>query len=465
MFSNLRLGIFVKVLGLDRWVRGRFTPMGRVLLGSLVAVGLFALNPRISQAWLLAVVLLTLILIALGQAPWFRPKFRLRRQLPAYATVGRDLNYTVLIENCSRRVLPVCQIREQPARLRTRELRGSNAESGDWDVLHSALSYPQFVRSMRLRDGFRARRGNTVELAPGHQASLNLRLAPLRRGYVNLYRLCLERVDPLGIFRAWQQQRITDRLLVLPRRYRLRWRDRSGRNQRPGSGRAQSSSTGGSVDFARLREYRQGDPMRHIHWRAWAHLGTPVVMEFHQQTPGRSALIMDTFAVAPGDREAFEEAVSVAASFCGDSHWCDGRLELLLLGEQPVRLGYGPQSGDQSSGMDAMLEALACVQPAREYTPEMLVQAARRELEGIEQCICVFLDYGSAHQKLLRDLQLNGISTLVLVVHTDAHKRIRQTGPMATAPRQLLAVKPGEAAQVLGDLPVTRQHSKLAYSA
>ncbi len=433
--------------------------MGRILLGSLVAVGLFALNPRITQAWLLAIVLLTLILVALCQAPLYRPQVRLRRLLATYATVGHRLHYQVLIENRSRRALPESGLREQPARFRARDLLQNKSDQDLSLLLNRQLSYQRFARLMCLRDGFQGERSSSVEIAPGRQTRVSLSLSPQRRGYLSLSRLCLERVDPLGIFRAWSEQGLTDRLLVLPRRYPLHWRDSSGRNKRSGSGRAQSSSTGGSVDFARLREYRHGDPMRHIHWRAWAHLGTPVVMEFHQQTPGRSALLLDTFTAGASELEAFEEAVSVAASFCGDSKWCDGRLELLLLGEQPVRLGSGPQGGGKGVGIDAMLEALACVQPAREYTPELLAKAARRELEGIEQCICVFLDYDAARQALLHDLQLNNISLLVLVVNADAHQRILQPGVMATMAPQLLGIVPGEAARVLAHLPPARSRA------
>ncbi len=462
MFNRLQLGAFVKAYRFDQWLRGRFTALGRALLGTLVAVGLFAMNPRITQAWLLAIVLLAVILVALSQAPFFRPRVRMRRQLPAYATVGHDLQYQVLIENRSRRTLPEVMVRERPPRLRLRDLLEGRDE-GRPALGSGRLSYPHFIRLVRFREGFTSARSTCAELAPGRRAQVGFSLMPVRRGYLNLTRLCLERVDPLGIFRAWREQQSANRLLVLPRRYPVRWRESSGRNRRLGSGRAQSSATGGNVEFARLREYRPGDPMRHIHWRAWAHLQTPVVMEFHQPAPGRSALILDTFVADPRATDVFEEAVSVAASFCADSGWCDGRLELLLLGDKSVRLDTGSPAGVQGNGIDAMLEALACVQPARADTPESLAGAARRELEGIEQCICVFLNYDSARQALLRDLQMMAINLLVLVVHGEAHQQIRQPGRMAGMARQLVAIAPGEAARVLMALPTPQSHQTLAF--
>jgi len=457
MFNRLRLGAFVKVHRFDRWLRGRFTAVGRALLGTLVAVALFALNPRITQAWLLAIVLLTLLMVAMGQAAFFRPRVRLRRHLPACATVGHDVHYQLLIANQSRRTLPAVKVRERPPRLRVRDLL-EGEDKGRLVLGIGRAGYPRFMRFIRLRDGFLSERGCCAELAPGRRMRVGLSLMPTRRGYLSLTRLCLERVDPLGIFRAWREHPLRNRLLVLPRRFPLRWQESSGHNKRLGSGRAQSSATGGNVEFARLREYRPGDSMRHIHWRASAHLQTPVVMEFHQQAPGRSALILDTFVADPLATDVFEEAVSVAASFCGDTGWCDGRLELLLLGEQSVHLGCGPSGGTQGNGIDAMLEALACVQPARSNTPELLANAARRELEGIEQCICVFLDYDSVRQELLRDLQLMEVNLLVLVVHADAHHQIRRPGLMAGRVQQLVAIAPGEAAQVLLELPFPQRY-------
>ncbi len=464
--SKIRVRLFVKVHRLDRWIKDRFTPMGRALLGSLVAVGLFSLNPRLTQAWLLAIVLLTVILVAVIQAPWFRPALRIRRQLPAYATVGHPLLYSITLENRSKWDLPSVQVLEKAPRLRFRDLLQSTAGPGGVAIFKFASGYPQFVRLIRLRDGFRAERSECDGLGEGDARRLSLRIAPLRRGYLQLSRLCLERIDPLGVFRAWYEIPGSDQVLVLPRRYPLLWRDDSGRNRRQGSGRAQSSATGGSVDFARLREYRQGDPIRHIHWRAWAHLGTPVVMEFHQQTPGRSALILDTFPCAITDATVeashFEEAVSVAASFCGDTHWCNGRLELLLLGEQTVHLGSGPQGSNLGFGVDAMLEALACVQPAPGQSPERLVHLARRELAGVEQCICVLCDFDESRQALLRDLQVQNISVLVLVVHAQAQARIDQalmdqSGELKIMPQQVVAIVPGQAAQVLAQLPTVQR--------
>src|SRR5206468_1933896 len=70
------------------------------------------------------------------------------------------------------------------------------------------------------------------------------------------------------------------------------------------------SSVGDSEEFASLRDYRPGDPLRRIHWRSVARVGRPVVREYQGEFFVRHALVLDTFAGRP-ESHVFEEAVSV----------------------------------------------------------------------------------------------------------------------------------------------------------
>jgi len=53
------------------------------------------------------------------------------------------------------------------------------------------------------------------------------------------------------------------------------------------------------------------------------------------------------------------------------------------------------------------------------------------------------------------------INLLVLVVHADARHRIRRPGLMAGPAQQLVAIAPGEAAQVLMELPTPQRYQAL----
>ena len=64
-------------------------------------------------------------------------------------------------------------------------------------------------------------------------------------------------------------------------------------------GVALAANIGRSEEFVSLREYRHGDPVRHIHWRSWAKTGKPIVKEFEDEFFVRHALVLDTFTDEP----------------------------------------------------------------------------------------------------------------------------------------------------------------------
>lgn len=135
-------------------------------------------------------------------------------------------------------------------------------------------------------------------------------LSGLRRGIQSVGPLYLEHLDGLGLTRrisclgeprsieVWPQIHEVDRL-EMP-------------SQRAGTESEVAIGHSGEADDVVTREYRRGDAMRRVHWRATARAGELQVRqeEHHSETVAR--ILLDT-APAPDER-AFELAVSVAAS-------------------------------------------------------------------------------------------------------------------------------------------------------
>jgi uncharacterized protein (DUF58 family) len=448
-FGSVNRWLFRRVLGLDRWTRARFTPLGRLLLGALIAVGLFALNPRATLAYQLALVLLAIIVAAMLWAPLFRSRLRARRLLPRFATVGAPVAYTLEVRNLGRRTLRAVELcdevrvpRADPARLRAADAGGRR---GGW--FDRRMGYTRFVHALRVLEGARCHASRLPVLAPGSAARVSMELEPLRRGYVTLDTLRVARPDPTGVFRALRRLPLPDRLLVLPRRYPVSWDGGGASQQRPRDGGSRSQAGGGGADFARLREYRPKDSLRHIHWRAWARLGEPVVKEFFDESPSRNALVLDTAAGDDCTPAAFEEAVSVAASFVADAGWRSGRLDLLVAGDEAVHLGQG----NEGEGVGRMLEVLACVERCASSTITPLAETVQRRLGGFGACVLVLLDWDPPRQALARSAQAAGVSTLVLVVAEQAPQRLRASADPID-PARVHAIVPGDAARVLASL-------------
>jgi len=210
--------LFNRVLRIDRWTRTRFTPLGRMLLASLIGVGLFALNPRATLAYQLAVMVLAVVVASVLWAPLFRPRLRLRRSLPRYATVDMPLRYSLELINQGVRALDDLYLRDEPRHVEpTAALAQARAELATGrGMFRPRVGYMRFMRTMRRMEGARCS-GAHVELAPpGQPVQVPMELVPLRRGYLYLDDVQVTRTDPLGVFRALERLRHRDRVLGCP---------------------------------------------------------------------------------------------------------------------------------------------------------------------------------------------------------------------------------------------------------
>ncbi len=180
----------------------------------------------------------------------------------------------------------------------------------------------------------------------------------MRRGVVQLASVTIARPDPLGIYRALRKQPLPQSVVVLPKRYALPPIALPGGMKYQQGGVAMAAHIGQSEEFVSLREYRRGDPPRHIHWRSWAKAGKPIVKEFEDEFFVRHALVLDTFTPRPHS-DVFEEAVSVAASFACTVLTQESLLDLLFVGPE----AYCFTAGRGLAHADQMLEILASVQP------------------------------------------------------------------------------------------------------
>ena len=202
-------------------------------------------------------------------------------------------------------------------------------------------------------------------------------------------------------------------LPILPRRYALPALALPGARQYQHGGVALATAIGESEEFVSLRDYRPGDPTRRIHWRSWAKVGRPVVKEFQDEHFARHALILDTFAGASGGA-AFEEAVSVAASFACTLETQESLLDLLFIGDRAYTLtiGRGVAHADQ------MLGLLATVAPAPDASLEALENLVLHHAPSVSGWVGIFLEWDDARRKLIRKLMSLGVPVMVLVIRT-----------------------------------------------
>ena len=108
---------------------------------------------------------------------------------------------------------------------------------------------------------------HAADAAAGASAAVTLSAASAQRGWMATPRIRLSTRFPLGLFRAWSYWEPDLKALVYPF-------PEVGAPALPMTGAASADGHGhaGHDDFAGIRSYQQGDPLRHLAWRQIARL-------------------------------------------------------------------------------------------------------------------------------------------------------------------------------------------------
>jgi len=410
------------------WLLRRFTPAGLAVLGGLVismGMGLDTDNNSMYQAFPL---LLGLVLVAMAFCGPFRPRLAVTRLLPRFGTAGCPMHYKVRVRNLGAGPETGLGLLEVlvDSRPTFREWRTAQI-----DTNRQSRSF-RVSQHRRMNPFKTAKVGNAVVpgLAPSEEVEVQVEVTPLRRGVLRFRSLVFARPDPLGLFRALREMPLPQTALILPRRYRVPLVALPGTLKYQEGGVAMASSVGQSDEFVSLRDYRHGDPMRHIHWRSWARAGRPVVKEFEDEFFVRHALVLDTF----GDYvnvDVFEEAVSVAASFACSVATQESLLDLLFVGTK----SYCFTAGRGLAHADQMLEILAAVQLCRDSSFQDLERLVLDHTAAVSGCICVLVAWDGPRRDFVGKMVRLGVPLLVLLV-VPPGTPVPDAGPMRQCPGQ-----------------------------
>lgn len=130
-------------------------------------------------------------------------------------------------------------------------------------------------------------------LPPGSAFRSGSRFVVRQRGRFELTRVRLSTRFPFSLLEARRDIAQTDSLVVWPALGRLRT-EPLVEGAAEISDAAPSLVRSGADEFFGLREYRQGDNPRWIHWKRSAATGTPVVREMSKPRPDVLYVVMDT---------------------------------------------------------------------------------------------------------------------------------------------------------------------------
>ncbi len=418
-------------------LRRRLTRPGMVIVGALFVVLLTGLDPEISAAYQAFTLLLCLLLVSFAFTWSFRARFSAVRELPRFGTVGCPVHYKVRLTNLTTETQGGLTLLEG--------IEDPRPSYPDW--LAVQLADERRLRSFRVgsrrtTNPFRVatvKDGEVPTAAPRQEVEVGLEFVPLRRGILRLNGVTLARPDPLGLMRALLTIAQPQTMLVLPRRYPVPMLTLPGAQKHQEGGVAFAVSVGQSEEFVALRDYRHGDPLRHIHWRTWARAGKPVVKEFQDEFFVRHALVLDTFIADPYD-EVFEEAVSVAASFVCTIQTQESLLDLLFVGTE----SYCLTAGRSLAHADQMLEILASVRTCSEQQFVALESLVLNHARVVSGCICVLIAWDEVRRKFIEELRGLGVPVLVVVIVPPGHKGPLDPGPLRDEPERFHVMEVGQ---------------------
>ena len=206
-------------------------------------------------------------------------------------------------------LLPGAMVAELALR-RDRVVEGRAAQRVTLDV--QAGSAPMLFPKVQVQVGGMDLHLRLPFLAPFGRHREDLTLPDLPRGVHSIGPVTYEKIDPVGLVsRTFETGRALE-LFVSPRVSDLAVFAGGLTNDLDGATSQQLSMS--DLAFHALREYVQGDDLRHVHWRSSAKAGQLLVRQYHETRRGHVTVIVDGARASYPDPSDFELAVSVATS-------------------------------------------------------------------------------------------------------------------------------------------------------
>ncbi len=205
-------------------------------------------------------LLLSLALLATADALRLQrqPSPQLRRQLPGNLPLGRWSEVQLELQHGCKRPLSI-QV---------------------YDHLPSAMASECMPQQ--------------IELQPGHASLLSYRVRPLQRGHFHFPCCELQLPSPLGLWLGRRMLELHDETRVYPDFARLHGAQLTGvDNWLSQLGIRQHPRRGLGMEFHQLREFRDGDSLRQIDWKATARMRTPIAREYQDERDQQIIFLLD----------------------------------------------------------------------------------------------------------------------------------------------------------------------------
>jgi uncharacterized protein (DUF58 family) len=209
------------------------------------------------------------------------------------------------------------------------------------------VSNPSARARTRIEFALGKELASTIDVPATGEAEAELTVTADRRGRVRLERFIVATRYPLGLFRAWA--------VIHPEYTALAWPRPAQRGRTPpgapGGRTGQHARGSGDDDFAGLRPYQPGDPLRRIAWKTYAR-----GRGLHVQQFSGSAVVTHVFDWDSLDPLPIEARLSQLCRWVLDAHE-RGEPYALRLPRAGVAMDSGPAHRERCLAALALFEA------------------------------------------------------------------------------------------------------------
>ena len=238
------------------------------------------------------------------------------------------------------------------------------------------------------------------------------------RGRFSTGPLTVRTTDPFGLVRLDRQFVATTEVMVTPRVVPLRAIRTIGGGSNTGEARPHRVGVVGQDDVL-VREYRQGDDVRRIHWRSTARMGDLMVRREEQSWDPSASILLDSRASAHagrGMRNSLEWAVSAAASI--SIHFLDDGFGIEIYeADGPLHIS-GSMGQHSSASAELVLSRLTDLKARATTTLRYAVESAAIDRPG-QLVIAILGRMTAAEAHSLLRLRRNRAQGLAIILDVD----------------------------------------------
>jgi len=211
----------------------------------------------------------------------------------------QSISWALLLALFTLAVLDAMRLKRLPSPRLKRQMPGSLA-LGRWGDVQLEVEH-DFAQSLNVQifdyapDGLSFEHlPQSLELQPGQRSLISYRLRPLRRGHFAFEHCEINLPSPMGLWSDKRLLKVADTTRVYPDFARLyggqllavdNWLSQLGVRQR--------QRRGLGLEFHQLREFREGDSLRQIDWKATARQRTPIAREYQDERDQQIIFMLD----------------------------------------------------------------------------------------------------------------------------------------------------------------------------